>query len=93
MQEQMNCRAEHSRIGVYLDRELREPELSKFEAHLENCPACRNALVNERNFRNEVKSASPVTAAPVGLRARVERILGLALALIFTILAYFRRPF
>ena len=87
------CRAGRRWVVLYLDHELPEPALSQFQAHLEVCERCRNALAAEGRFLRELRSAGTGMAAPARLRTCVERILTAAFALIMTAGAYIRKPF
>jgi len=69
------CEETRLRISLYLDDELRGPELGAFESHLAACADCRAAVDQARRFLNRVRAAGPLHSAPPELRARVENIL------------------
>ncbi|MGO4884189.1 MAG: anti-sigma factor family protein [Bryobacteraceae bacterium] len=68
------CDKDRSRIFLYLDDELRGRELTAWESHVRGCPACRQAVAQERRFLNELRSRRPICRAPMDLRSRVEGI-------------------
>lgn len=70
-----NCDEIRSRIAFYLDDELRGSDQARFEAHLNECKSCRQAVSGERRFIEGVRQSRPLYEAPPVLRARAERIL------------------
>ena len=69
------CNDIKTRLAFYLDDELRNGELSRFEEHLESCQACADLVASERSFLDEVRHSRPLYLAPPELRMRAEEIL------------------
>jgi len=69
------CEENRSRIFLYLDDELRGPELADFVEHLRACAACQAAVDDQRRFLCGVRSAGPLYTPSAELRHRVEGIL------------------
>src|SRR5215475_1531302 len=65
-----DCDYTRSRIGFYVDDELRGAELADFEMHLNRCVACRKMVDNELTFLGEIRGAAPLYAASTELRDR-----------------------
>lgn len=61
----------HDRVEAYALGALESPEAREFEAHLQDCPACRNKLDAYRENLAELGRAVPPVTPPDGLRARV----------------------
>ncbi|HYM00858.1 MAG TPA: zf-HC2 domain-containing protein, partial [Blastocatellia bacterium] len=68
------CDLVQDHISFYLDGELAIDEKRSFEAHLDDCSACRASVDRERQFLSEVRSAAPLYLAPDDCRERVEGI-------------------
>lgn len=69
------CDDIRTRVAFYLDDELRNGELARFEEHLRSCRPCANLVASERRFLEAVRQSRPLHAAPPELRARAEAIL------------------
>jgi anti-sigma factor RsiW len=68
----MNVCEEHSHnVLLYLDNELRGPELENFRAHLSGCSACREQLEEEQEFSDLLHRSRPLYRASDDLRTRV----------------------
>jgi len=72
--EMTPCDHIRGQIAFYLDDELRGREQAAFEAHLQECQACRQAVADERRWLESVRQARPLYSPPPALRARVEQI-------------------
>jgi anti-sigma factor RsiW len=59
----------------YLDNQLSGQELETFCAHLQNCPACKMRLEEERAFSSVLHGSRPLYRAPEELRSQVREIL------------------
>ena len=66
-----------STLRAYLDQQLPDPERSRSERHLQNCPACRDRLAELSSLANQVslrlaalKPAPPEAARPASLALR-----------------------
>jgi mycothiol system anti-sigma-R factor len=59
----------------YLDKELRDPELNEYRAHLEGCETCRKELAAEEELSRLLARTGPLYNAPESLRNRVRRAL------------------
>jgi anti-sigma factor RsiW len=55
----------------YFDGELDAVRAAEFEAHLEACPACAQALAAQQELRGALGAADLYVKAPASLRARV----------------------
>ena len=66
------CEEIRAQMSFYLDAELHDAELTRFEAHLAECAACRRLLAREQDFLAIVRAARPLHTAPESLRQRVE---------------------
>jgi mycothiol system anti-sigma-R factor len=58
-------------IQLYLDRELSGRDLEDFQAHLEECEACRGELEAQERLSVLLRRSRPLYSAPDALRARV----------------------
>jgi mycothiol system anti-sigma-R factor len=58
-------------IQLYLDRELSGRDLEDFQAHLEECEACRGELEAQESLSVLLRRSRPLYSAPDALRARV----------------------
>ncbi len=63
-----------ARIAFYLDDELNDEEKLTLEAHLGDCPACREAFEHEQRWIQIVRAARPLYRAPTSLQTRVQRM-------------------
>src|SRR5262245_23313403 len=70
------CNQIRAQIGIYLDDELRDGERAAFEAHLQNCPPCKEVFERERLLMEEVRALQPLYLAPPDLREKVSQIIG-----------------
>jgi anti-sigma factor RsiW len=66
----MSCSQAHSLHG-YSDGELDAVRAAEFEAHLQACPACAQALAAQEGLRRVLRAADLYARAPASLRARV----------------------
>jgi len=55
----------------YFDGELDAVRAAEFEAHLQGCPACAQALAAQQGLRSALGAAELYAKAPASLRARV----------------------
>jgi anti-sigma factor RsiW len=69
------CDHIRAQMAFYLDDELRGQEQAAFEAHVEECADCRQAVERERRFLESVRQTRPLYPAPLALRARLEQTL------------------
>jgi anti-sigma factor RsiW len=69
------CEDIRERMAFYLDDELRGDDLAAFEAHVQKCATCRDAVASEQQFIESIRNAKPLYSAPTELRARAEAIL------------------
>jgi mycothiol system anti-sigma-R factor len=70
------CEEIRAQMSFYLDAELHDAELTRFEAHLAECASCRQLLAREEDFLSIVREARPLQTAPESLRQRVEDLVG-----------------
>lgn len=70
-----HCEDIRERMAFYLDDELRGDDLAAFEAHVQECLACHDAVASERQFIESIRETKPLYPAPSELRARAEAIL------------------
>ncbi|MBZ5536271.1 MAG: zf-HC2 domain-containing protein [Acidobacteriia bacterium] len=66
-----DCDQARQQFAYLLDGELQGAELEEFETHLAGCTSCRQALDEERDFIDIVRSAKPTHRLPDGLRTRL----------------------
>ena len=66
----MSCSQAQSLHG-YFDGELDAVRAAEFEAHLQACPACAQALAAQQGLRRVLGAADLYAKAPASLRARV----------------------
>src|SRR5215813_11795560 len=66
------CEDIRERIAFYLDDELRGDDLAAFEAHVQDCVACHDAVASERRFIENIRHVKPLYPAPPELQARIE---------------------
>jgi len=69
------CEDIRERIAFYLDDELRGDDLAAFEAHVQGCVACHDAVRGERQFIENIRGVKPLYCAPPEVRARAEAML------------------
>ena len=69
-----NCDEHRVQLSLYLDGELDGSEKKAVEAHLRECPTCRNWFNRERRFIGHLQRTAPLYAAPRELRKRVRSI-------------------
>lgn len=58
---------------LYLDHELDPAAMLAFEAHLRDCPQCREAMARERAFSQSIRQEARHFRAPIELRDRIRR--------------------
>jgi anti-sigma factor RsiW len=66
----MNCGEVISRVHLYLDGELQPPETLVLEAHLVDCPRCRQEYESLVSVVETVRAAQPLYKAPEDSLAR-----------------------
>ena len=66
----MNCTELESRLHPYVDGELGVSEMAAADAHVAECPGCREQVARERQFRQLLRR-QPRESAPPEFRARV----------------------
>ncbi len=66
----MNCTELESRLHPYVDGELGVSEMAAADAHVAECPGCREQVAQERQFRQLLRR-QPRESAPPEFRARV----------------------
>ncbi|WP_084621476.1 anti-sigma factor family protein [Luteibacter yeojuensis] len=67
----MDCKTASDLLPLYFDGELDRATSRGFEAHVDACPACRDALVALDALRQALRHEAPRFDAPGALRARV----------------------
>jgi len=67
----MECSHAQPLIAAYLDGELERAEARELEAHVDDCPACRESLAQLGELRLALRSGATRHRAPPELRARV----------------------
>jgi anti-sigma factor (TIGR02949 family) len=67
----MDCNAALRLLEPYLDGELDRADARELEAHIDACPACREALADLGRLRHAVRTEAPRYAAPSALRDRI----------------------
>jgi anti-sigma factor RsiW len=70
-----SCKNIRTQMAFYLDDELRNGERDEFEAHLQDCPSCRDLFEQERLLLGLVRDMQPLYRAPAETRARVEQLI------------------
>ena len=71
----MSCELAHTRLHAYLDGELDAAGSSDFNQHLQACPACAAALVQQEKLREALQQSRLYSRAPAGLKARIQESL------------------
>jgi mycothiol system anti-sigma-R factor len=71
-----SCTNIRAQMAFYLDDELRNGERDEFEAHLQDCPSCRELFEQERMLLELVRASQPLYQAPAETRARIEQLIG-----------------
>jgi anti-sigma factor RsiW len=69
-----SCKNIRTQMTFYLDDELRNGERDEFEAHLQDCPSCRDLFEQERLLLALVRDMPPLYPAPAETRARIEEL-------------------
>ena len=67
----MDCNAATRLLEPYLDGELDRVDARELEAHIDACPACRDALAELGRLRHAIRTEAPRYAAPAALRERI----------------------
>lgn len=67
----MDCNAALRLLEPYLDGELDRADARELEAHIDACPACREALAELGRLRHAVRTEAPRYGAPAALRERI----------------------
>jgi mycothiol system anti-sigma-R factor len=70
-----SCNQIRTQMAFYLDDELRNGERDEFEAHLNDCPSCRELFEQERMLLELVRASQPLYQAPAETRARIEQLI------------------
>ena len=73
----MDCKRTLELLPAHLDQELGLPESSEMNQHLQTCPACHNAFVNQSALRDAVKQHATYFQAPGDLESRIRAALPL----------------
>src|ERR1051325_2561020 len=68
----MNCEVQE-RTSLYVDGELEPSAQQAFATHLENCPACSAAVLEQQELKKAVRVAGKRFSAPPELYAAVRR--------------------
>ncbi|HMG36444.1 MAG TPA: zf-HC2 domain-containing protein [Blastocatellia bacterium] len=69
-----DCDYTRSRIGFYVDDELRGAELADFENHLNLCTSCRSLVNHELRFFDAIRNAAPLYTASEELHHRASSV-------------------
>jgi len=64
-----------SQIDFYLDDELGNEELLRFQLHIDECESCRAALQDRRLLIEEIRRSGLLHVAPIELRRQIEDLL------------------
>ncbi|PWK84360.1 anti-sigma factor family protein [Fulvimonas soli] len=67
----MNCESSRRLLPLYFDGELDPADSRAFEAHLDGCAACRQALAELEALRARLRDPAMRYAAPAALRGRL----------------------
>jgi mycothiol system anti-sigma-R factor len=70
-----SCNQIRTQMAFYLDDELRNGERDEFEAHLQDCPSCRELFEQEQMLLELVRASQPLYQAPAETRARIEQLI------------------
>jgi mycothiol system anti-sigma-R factor len=65
------CDDYRAMVHLFLDDELREPELQDFQKHIAECAECQHVLTQEQALSQLLHRSRPLYPAPEALRARV----------------------
>jgi len=76
------CADTRALLALYFDNELDSRERASFEAHVRSCAACSALVDAERAFIETVRRPQPLYIASDVLRARVEKVLSEAPAVV-----------
>jgi len=68
------CEKARGHMDSYLSRELPQETSREVERHLESCPQCAAELETRARVRAQLKAAVRATPVPVGLEAKVRRV-------------------
>jgi anti-sigma factor RsiW len=68
----MNCRRCQDALHAYLDHELGAPASVLLKAHLQACPACRQALETLQALRTQLRRPELRVTAPAGFRQQIQ---------------------
>jgi len=71
----MDCEQIRAVLPAHVDRELGVTEAVAIEAHLQACPACRKAFMEQAALRERVRAQAHYFAAPHGLETRIRAAL------------------
>ena len=71
----MNCKTTRELLPAHVDQELSVPETLEIEQHLQDCPACQQELVQQRELRTAMKKHATYYTAPAALEARIKAVL------------------
>ncbi len=70
----MDCKTAKDTLPLYFDGELDRAASREFEAHLDQCPDCRAALIGLDTLRHALREDAPRYAAPELLRKRIGKL-------------------
>jgi anti-sigma factor (TIGR02949 family) len=76
----MDCKTASDLLPLYFDGELDRATSREFEAHLDACAECRNALVELDTVRQALRNDAARHRAPEALRSRIENAVTAPLA-------------
>src|SRR5712692_9584847 len=71
----MNCAELKSQLHPYVDGELAVAAMSEVDAHVAECPGCRERVAREREFRQLLRR-QPRESAPQELGERIRARIG-----------------
>jgi anti-sigma factor RsiW len=69
----MDCKTANEMLPLYFDGELDRATSREFEAHLDECAECRDALIGLDALRSSLRKDAPRYRAPEALRARIQQ--------------------
>ena len=62
----MNCKRANELIGDYLDQTLDQRDMARMQAHLADCPACREKVEQYRLMLTLLRKEGPEQVLPDG---------------------------
>ncbi len=67
----MDCKKVAELLPAYIDQELGVPALTEIDAHLQDCPECRQTHAAQRDLGARIRTQASYFAAPPHLAARL----------------------